>query len=148
MPKLLFRPDIVREALDRLGSMSKAVHELMDQEGALRFEFHVDNHRITFSHSRSTVPREWLAVAIIRAVEEWQLVPESFTASFGGSTGTNGIAVMYDRHITFDWRQKQILTSLPPDEGDVFLQVAAYFVGDFQKQHENEQRRSGKRGTV
>lgn len=142
MPKILFRPEAVREALDRLGSMSKAVYDLMEQEESLRFEFCVVNNRITYSHRPTEIPREWLAVAIIRAVEEWALVPEGYVAVWGGSNGTNGRPVTYNHHITFDWRRKEVRTSLPPDAGDEFLQVAAYFVGDFQKQHEAAQQKN------
>jgi len=146
----LFRPDVVRAALVRMGSMSKAVQDMMEQEESLHFEFCVVNNRVTYTHPPTAIPRDWLAVAMIRAVEEWKLVPEEYDAvrRFGGSNGTNGTPVKYNYHITFNWLHKEIRTSIPSDAGDEFLQVAAYFVGEFQRQHENEQRRAGRRGTA
>lgn len=139
MADVMFRPEPVN-----FGTMSAAVQELMEKEGALRFEFRVVNHKITFSHEGTEIPRGWLAASIVRAVREWKVVPEDYVPVLEGSTGTNGAYVRYDRHITFNWRHNEIHTSVPPEDGGVFLTVAAYFVGVFQKEHDEAER--AKRG--
>lgn len=136
--------DRLNEAFRRLGSMRDKIRDALIASEPFLVLFTTKNDRITYSLPVAPVPPQWMAEALVSAVQNFD-VKEAAGASMKGSAGPVPISAALDpmKFIEIYWSDCIIQTNLKqtPKDGELFLKVMAYFHKYYEDQYERSQPR-------
>lgn len=133
VPKAQLSPSVqalMVKAEERMKAADAVVGDLLGEP--LEIDLLIQNDKVRYSMLSSEVAAPALAKLIVRAVQEYEVVPTKMSAKTHPSSRVGEPVVNYNRGVRIDWKAKRIFTNFKPGEGEAFLGAMAIIVEELQ----------------